>query len=146
MRQKAHLHSFSLLLALAAASPFILPSAAMAKEPSASELQIVKEMLKDVIADEKAGKCADAMAILKQAAAIKETAEVLYYTGECQVKMGHLREGLASLERSLEEAGRSKDKNMQQAAASRIEQVKARVPTVTLHMPADVKGAAVRVD
>src|SRR5262245_59260312 len=116
------------------------------KEPSAAELALAKDMLKDAAAEVKAGKCADAMAMLKQVAAIKETGEVLLYMGDCQAKDGKLIEALATYERGEDLARGGKDKNTQQALAGRIADVRSRIPTLSVQLPDGASRAKVKVD
>ena len=139
----------ALLLALGAA-PLVAPTSASAqtqvKEPSKEELQIAKEMLGEAAAAVKAGKCEDALTILKQVAAIKESAELHLYTGDCQVKGGKLAEALSSYETGLLLAKKEKATVAEKTLGSRIAELKGRVPTVTLEMPDDADDAKVEID
>jgi hypothetical protein len=135
-----------LALSLSASAIASSPRTVYAKDPSSGELQLAKDMLKDAIAEEKNGKCTEAIAILKQAAAIKESAEILLHMGECQAKTGKLRDALATLEKGQDVAKQEKDKASQQAIATKLEQLRGRVPTVTLKVPSDVSGVSAKID
>ncbi|MEJ7729893.1 MAG: hypothetical protein WKG00_11795 [Polyangiaceae bacterium] len=130
--------------ALSVAAPAAAQTAV--KEPSKDELKIAKEMLAEAATEVKAGHCEDALTILKQVAAIKESGELHLYTGECQAKAGHLAQALSSYETGLLLAKKNKDKVTEKTLTSRVADLKGRVPTVTLQMPADAEDAKVQVD
>lgn len=115
-------------------------------EPSASEHKLAKEMLREAIADEKAGKCQEAIDTLKQVAAIVETAETLLHLGECQAKTGRLLEAMKTWERAEDVARRDKDKPTQQALIPKLAELHGRMPTVALHVPPDATGTVVTID
>ena len=121
-------------------------SAQQKKEPSAAELSLAKDMLKDAKDEVKAGKCADAVSMLKQVAAIKETGEVYLYMGDCQVKDGKLIDALASYEKGEDLARTAKDKATQQALVNKVADLRARIPTISVQLPDDAKGAKVKID
>jgi hypothetical protein len=116
------------------------------KEPSKEELKIAKEMLAEAATEVKAGHCTDALTILKQVAAIKESAELHLHTGDCQVKAGNLAQALSSYETGLALAKKDKDKAAEKALTTRVADLKGRVPTVTLEMPDDAEDAKVEID
>src|SRR5689334_9025696 len=74
------------------------------------EVKLVKDMIRDAVAAEKAGRCKDALSVLRQAAAIRETAEVLLHVGECQAKDGALIEAQKTWENAVSLAKTEKDK------------------------------------
>jgi hypothetical protein len=146
MRSTSASRTWLYLLWLATAGATIAPSVALAKDPSAGEIQLAKEMLRDAIVEEKAGKCGDAIAILKQAAAIKESPDILMHLGDCQAKTGHLKEALTSLQHALELARQERERSATQALGPKIETLKARIPTLTLRVPEGVSGVSAKVD
>jgi hypothetical protein len=119
---------------------------ASAAPQSDPEGKLVKDMVKDAVALEKAGKCKDALSLLRQAAAIRETGEVLLNVGECQAQAGSLLEALKTWENAEDVARNEKDKATQQQLSQRIEQLRARVPTILLRIPKDVTGPTVKID
>lgn len=139
----------ALLLSLGAAPLLASTPAAAQKqvnEPSKEELKIAKEMLAEAAAEVKAGHCEDALTILKQVAAIKESAELHLYTGDCQAKGGKLAEALSSYETGLLLAKKEKATVAEKTLTSRVAELKGRVPTVTLEMPSDTEDAKVEID
>ncbi len=134
-------------LALLGASAIVAaPRPASAKEPSAAELALAKDMLKEAIADEKDGKCADAIDILKQVIAIKEMADALLHLGTCQASTGQLTDALATLERAEIVAREAKDKATQQALVAALSSTRERVPMLEIKLPDGVAGAKVSLD
>lgn len=142
-----HLHPVgrvSLLAALAGA-PLLAPRSARA-EASTSEKKLAKEMLTEAIADEKAGKCAEALDVLRQVVQIQETGDALLHLGECLAKTGKLAEALKTWEHAEDVARDNKDKATQQALLPKIAALRARIPAVALQLPADVKAAKIKID
>jgi hypothetical protein len=115
-------------------------------ETSASEKKLAKEMLTEAIADEKAGKCAEALEVLRQVVQIQESGEVLLHLGECLTKSGKLAEGLKTWEHAEDVARGEKDRATQQALLPRIAALRARIPALALQVPADAKGVTIKVD
>ena len=115
-------------------------------DTSASEKKLAKEMLTEAIADEKAGKCAEALDVLRQIVQIQETGEALLHLGECLTKMSKLAEALKTWEHAEDVARGEKDRTTQQALLPRLAALRARIPAVVLQMPIDVKTATIKVD
>jgi hypothetical protein len=133
-------------LAALSAGALLLASTAGRAEPSASERKLAKEMLREAIDDEKAGKCQEAVDTLRQVVAIVETGETLLHLGECLSRTGHLLEAIKTWERAEDLARRDKDKPTQQALIPKLAELHGRIPTVALHVPADVTGATGSID
>jgi cytochrome c556 len=136
----------ALALAIAAIIAFGGASASAAPQRGDPEGQLVKDMVRDALVLEKAGKCKEALGLLRQAAAIRETGEVLLNVGECQSQGGALLEALKTWENAEDVARNEKDRTIQQKLSQRIEQLRARVPTILLRMPKDVAGLQVKID
>jgi hypothetical protein len=115
-------------------------------ETSASEKKLAKEMLTEAIADEKAGKCAEALEVLRQVVQIQETGEALLHLGECLTKTSKLAEALKTWEHAEDVARGEKDKATQQALLPRLAALRARIPAVVLQVPADAKAVSIKVD
>ena len=115
-------------------------------ETSASEKKLAKEMLTEAIADEKAGKCAEALEVLRQVVQIQETGEALLHLGECLTKTSKLAEALKTWEHAEDVARGEKDKTTQQALLPRLAALRSRIPAVVLQVPADVKAVTIKVD
>jgi len=142
--RRLHALGLAALAAGALFSPVV--GAQSKKEPSASELSLAKDMLKDAIAEEKNGKCQDALSMLKQVAAIKETGEVFLHMGDCQTKLGDKAEALKSYERAEDLARADKDKATQQALVQRLGDLREKIPTVAIKLPDDARDAKVKID
>jgi hypothetical protein len=115
-------------------------------DTSASEKKLAKEMLAEAIADEKAGKCAEAVDVIRQVVQIQESAAALLHLGECLTKTSKLAEALKTWEHAEDVARGEKDRTTQQALLPRIAALRARIPAVVLQLPADVKSATIKVD
>lgn len=133
------------VLAVLSAALLAAPRSARA-EASASEKKLAKEMLTEAIADEKAGKCADALEVLRQVVQIQETGEALLHLGECLTKTGKLVEALKTWEHAEDVARGDKDKPTQQALLPKLAALRARIPAVALQIPADVTAATIKID
>ncbi|HVY47300.1 MAG TPA: hypothetical protein VHB21_15535, partial [Minicystis sp.] len=136
---------YGILLASIAAS-VASPAAAAPPQRGDPEGQLVKDMLRDAIAAERAGKCKDALGILRQAAAVRETGEVLLHMGECQAQTGALTEALKTWENAEDVARNERDRATEQALVQKLEQLRARIPTVLLRLPKDVPSLTVKID
>jgi hypothetical protein len=110
------------------------------------EGRLVKDMVRDAVVLEKAGKCKEALGLLRQAEAIRETGEVLLYTGECQAQGGALLEAQKTWEHAEEVARNEKDKATRDLVSQRIVELRSRIPTVLLRLPKDVAAPTVKVD
>ena len=136
----------ALALGLAAAAFACSAPALAAPQQGDPEGKLVKDMVKDAVVLEKAGKCKDALSLLRQAAAIRETSEVLLNVGECQAQGGALLEALKTWENAEDVARNDKDRSMQQLLSQRIEQLRARVPTILVRVPRDIVRPQVKID
>ena len=134
-------------LALAfALSATVAVAPAAAKEPSAAEIALAKDLLKDAVVEAKKGNCKDALDLATQAIAIKETADALMLVGQCQADLGNLLEGLATLQKAEDLARETKDKATQQALVQKVAAVRERIPTIALALPADVTAPSIKLD
>jgi hypothetical protein len=138
--------SAALAFGLAVAIGACATDAAAAPQQGDPEGKLVKDMVKDAVVLEKTGKCKEALSLLRQAAAIRETGEVLLNVGECQAQGGALLEALKTWENAEDIARNEKDKTTQQQLTQRIEQLRARVPTILLRLPKDVTRPQVKID
>jgi tetratricopeptide (TPR) repeat protein len=132
-------------LAALAGALVVMPRAARA-EASASEKKLFKEMMSEARADEKAGKCAEAIEVLRQVLQIRETGDALLQLGECLAKTGKLAEALKTWEHAEDVARGDKDKATQQALLPKLAAVRARMPAVALQIAPDVTAAKITID
>lgn len=133
------------VLAALASALVMVPRSARA-EASASEKKLAKEMMTEAIADEKAGKCADAIEVFRQVIQIHESGDALLHLGECLAKTGKLASALKTWEHAEDVARGDKDRATQQAVLPKLAAVRARMPALALQIPADVKGAKIKID
>lgn len=136
----------ALALGLAVAAGVFDRDALAAPQQGDPEGKLVKDMVKDAVVLEKAGKCKEALGLLRQAAAIRETSEVLLNVGECQSQSGSLLEALKTWENAEDVARTEKDRTTQQQLSQRIEQLRARVPTILVRVPRDIVRPQVKID
>ncbi len=133
--------------ALVAALVLGLASApALAKEPTAAEIKMSKDMVRDAIGEAKAGHCPEAIRMLKEANAIRESAEAYYNLADCQATTGKMKDALGSLKRGAAVAEQQKDKAMRAQIAEGLKVLEATIPTLAIELPAGVQGASVTID
>ncbi|HEY4117594.1 MAG TPA: hypothetical protein VGM56_07055 [Byssovorax sp.] len=133
--------TLAVAIALAALAPRLASAA-----PNDAEGKLVKDMVKDATAAEKAGKCKESLAILRQAAAVRETGEVLLHVGACQARTGALLEALKTWTNAQQAATTEKDKATIAALGPRIDELRTRIPTISLRLPKDATNLQVKVD
>jgi len=129
----------ALALSLAAAP-------ALAKEPTAAEIKMSKDMVRDAITEAKEGRCPEAIRMLKDSIAIRESAEAYYHLADCQATTGKLKDALGSLKRGQAVADQQKDKAMRATIGEGLKVLEAGIPMISLELPAGVEGVAVTID
>jgi hypothetical protein len=134
------------LIAAIAFSLATAPAPALAKEPTAAEIKMAKDTVKDAIAEAKAGRCPEAIRMFKDALAIRETAEAYYHLADCQATTGKLKDALGSLKRGAALADQQKDKAMRTSIAEGLKVLEAGIPMVTVELPAGVQDVSVTID
>ncbi len=121
-------------------------AAAGARRGELVRKKLAKEILAEAIVDEKAGKCADALEVLRQVIQIQESGEALLHMGECMSKTGKLVEALKTWEHAEDVARTDKDRATQQALLPRLAALRERIPAVALQIPAEAKAVAIKID
>jgi hypothetical protein len=134
------------LVAAVALSLAAAPAPALAKEATAAEIKTSKGMVRDAIAEAKAGRCPEAIRILEDALAIHESAEAYYHLADCQATTGKLKAALGSLKRGQAVAEEQKDRGMRATIAEGLKVLEAGIPMVSLELPAGVEDVAVTID
>ena len=86
------------------------------------------------------------LAILRQAAAIRETGELLLHVGECQARTGALLEALKTWTNAQQAATTEKDKATLAALGPRIDELRTRIPSIALRIPKGATNVQVKVD
>lgn len=135
------------ILSLGLASAALLPVSAVRAEPSAAEIAVARKLYKEASELENAKKWDQAEAKLRQAIAIKETPGLRYHLAFCLEQQGKLVDALVDYDRADEmiKAG-NKAPDVAELVVSARESIKARIPTLTVKLPADASDAKVSID
>ncbi|MBI5535460.1 MAG: tetratricopeptide repeat protein [Deltaproteobacteria bacterium] len=131
-------------LLVSAALAATAPMAAAA--PTPAEIETARKLFADAEKDERDSRWDQALRKLNGVAAIKETAGVRFHIGNCLEHLGRLVEALDSFQKAQSLAGDSRAVDVLQSVAPRIEQLRVRIPTLTLRVPASEQDAVVRLD
>lgn len=136
--------SFRLLVLVSAACVSWAPIASSA--PSPTEIETARKLFADAEKDQQDSKWELALRKLNAVAAIKETAGVRFHIGNCLDRLGRLVEALDSFQRAQSLAGDSRTLDVLQSVAPRIEQLRVRIPTLTLKVPQAERDVVIRLD
>lgn len=137
---------FAAGLALASAL-FFVPSAVRADEPTPAEIAVARRLYGEAVQLEQAGKWAEAEKKLREAIAIKETAGLRFHLAVAQEKQGDLVAALVDFDRAdelIQLGARAPD--VKQLLGPAREAVRARIPTLTIGVPADARGVVLAID
>lgn len=137
-----------LTLALCLPGPWLAsPVAALAAEPSPSEISVARALFDQGLADERAGRWREAAGKFRSAAAIKDTPGLRFHVARCEEEQGLFVEALLEYDRAREllDAG-NKAADVEKLLPAARERVKAKVALLTLRVPDGVQDASVRVD
>ncbi len=119
---------------------------AIASGPTAGELQAARELFAKAEKDEEAGRWADALDKLRRASTVKTTPGLSFHIALCEEKQGKLVAALADYTAAEQQAQQEGNKEVLDAVADPLRALTARVPTLTVRVPADVKDVDLRVD
>ncbi len=114
-------------------------------EPTPGEIQAARALFAQAEKDEDAQHWAAALEKLKRASSVKMTAGIRFHIALCEEKLGHLVAALADYTASQQQARVENNKDVLDAVAEPLRKLQARVPTLTIQVPA-VKGATVLLD
>ncbi len=139
--QTARCRAFVYLLVSCAAS------VAHATEPTNTEIAVARSHFDRAVAAENEGRWRDAIEDLNKAIAIKETAGLRYHLGFAKENLGLLVEAMLEYERAagLIRSGVTTEE-IQRFLTPKLEEVRKRVPRLTVQIPPDVKDAELRID
>ncbi len=115
-------------------------------EPTPGELHAARELFGKAEKDEEAGHWADALEKLRRAATVKMTPGIRFHIGLCEEKLGQLVAALNDYSGAETQARAEANKDVLDAVAEPVAALRARVPTLTVTVPADVKNAQVNLD
>jgi tetratricopeptide (TPR) repeat protein len=133
---------------LIAASALLLaaPARAGSSGPTPAELVLARDLLRDAIAEQKAGRCDDAIAMLRQAAAIRPTAEGALRLGECLEAKGALRDALGAVEEAASLARAGTDRALDRPIAAKLDVLREKVPRLEIDAGQPPRDLQVIVD
>jgi hypothetical protein len=121
--------------------------AALAGEPTKAEVAVARQHFDAATEAENQGRWRDAVDQLTKALAIKETPGLRYHLGFAKENLGLLADALREYQRAavLMHSGMTSEE-AQRFVVPKLEEMKKRVPTLTVTVPADVKTAQLQID
>jgi hypothetical protein len=131
--------------ALLLAGTFAAP--ARAAEPTKAEIAVARQYFEAASLAESQGRWRDAIDQLNKAIAIKETAGLRYHLGFAKENLGLLVEALLEYQRAsgLIHSGMTTEE-VERFVVPKLEEMKKRVPSLTVTVPPDAKGAQLQID
>lgn len=123
----------------------LIPTAALGA-PSAAQLETARKLFAEAEKDQDAGRWEFALRKLQGVASIKETPGVRFHIGNCLENLGRLQEALESFQRAQSLAEDSRTKDVIDLVGPRIEQLRKRLPTLTVRVSGHGGEVSVRID
>jgi hypothetical protein len=120
-----------------------------AAQPTEAELAAARNLFEEALALEDEGRWADALERVKKVAAVKTTAAVRFHLALCNEKLGHLVAAFNEFGRAEADAaaeGSPDAKRIESNSQKHAAELKARIPTVVLHMPPGVASVEAKID
>ena len=133
------------LLATAALGPIPFARA----QATEGELAAARNLFDEALTLEDAGRWADALERVKKVAAVKTPAAVRFHLALCNEKLGHLVAAFNEFRRAEADAaaeGSPDAKRIEANSRKHAEDLKARIPTLILRLPAGVQGVEAKID
>jgi hypothetical protein len=120
---------------------------ARAAEPTKAEIAVARQYFDAAAAAENQGRWRDAIDQLGKAVAIKETAGLRYHLGFAKENLGLLVDAMLEYQRAsgLIHSGMTTEE-VERFIVPKLEEMRKRVPTLTVTLPPDVKGAQLQID
>ncbi|WP_394850690.1 hypothetical protein LZC95_24935 [Pendulispora brunnea] len=141
------------LVAVAAASSLALqlatPTCAFAQRsngPSQADIRTARDLFAKAEKDQEAGQWAQALDKYQRVSAIKMTAGVRFRIALCEENLGRLLDAQADYTGAQEQARADSMKDVLDASTEALAQLKQRIPTLRVVIPAGVNDAEVLVD
>ena len=133
--------------AVAAGAWAALSAASVARaDPTQSEILAARNLFASAEKDEDAGHWQTALDKLRRASSVKMTAGIRFHIALCEEKLGRLVDALADYSAAQTQAFVEKNKDVLDALGEPLTALRARVPTITVKVPADVPDAKVTLD
>jgi hypothetical protein len=122
------------------------PAPSFAAEPSKTSLATARDLFSRAERDEDTGQWADALDKLLRAGSVKMTSGIRFHIALCEEKLGKLANALGDYVMA-EAAARSEGNNeVLEATLEPLASLRARVPTLTIMLPADARDADTTLD
>jgi hypothetical protein len=120
---------------------------AHAAEPTKAEIAVARQYFDAATAAENQGRWRDAIDQLTKAIAIKETAGLRYHLGFAKENLGMLVDAMLEYQRAsgLVHSGMTSEE-VERFIVPKLEEMRKRVPTLTVTLPPDVKSAQLQID
>jgi hypothetical protein len=119
---------------------------ARAADPTPGELLAARELFAKAEKDEDAGRWPAALEKLRRAASVKMTPGLRFHIALCEEKLGQLASALNDYATSESLARDAGNREVLDVVAEPLAALRARIPTLTVNVPANVKGAEVTLD
>lgn len=136
-------------IALLLATSIALAPMASSGAPTAADVAAARKKFDRALELEKAGDFKGALAVLREVAAVKATAEVRFHLGICLERLGRLVEARAEYVAAKSDAELKEGTEaavLTQKANDRITDLDGRIPKIAITVPEDVVHAKVSVD
>jgi hypothetical protein len=123
------------------------PAAAQAAEGEQADVVAARELFRQATTLEANGNWAEAESLLREAIALKETPGLRYHLAFAQTQRGKLVQALFNYDRAqqLIDAGAAAPDVQALLAPARAE-IKRKIPTITLDLPADLSSLEILID
>ena len=120
--------------------------AGMAAEPTRADVATARDLFARAESDEDAGLWADALDKLHRAGSVKMTPGIRFHVALCEERLGRLAAALGDYVAAQDAAREGSNKDVLEAVGEPLAELRARVPTITLRLPADVNDAVISLD
>jgi hypothetical protein len=125
---------------------WLAPGSSPGAEPTKTELAAARDLFARAERDEDNGRWQDALDKLRRAGSVKMTPGIRFHVALCEEKLGQLVTALGDYT-AAEAAARSEgNKEVLEAVSDPLSALRARVPTLTVGLPADAKDVEVTLD
>lgn len=124
----------------------LLAPGARAAEPSPSELEAARRLYAQALDDERKGDWAAALAKLERVATVRMTSAARLHMGICEEKLGHLVAALSHYQAAESQAAMDNKPDVATAAKAPIQRLQAKLPRLTVVVPAALTQSAKDLD
>jgi len=139
-------------MALVAAAAALVPPAALAQEPPATAadakaaLAKARSQFQQALALETAEDWAGALSLFQQVAAVRLTPQVRFHIGLCEEHVGRLAAALGAYKLAAMEAEQANAAEVAAQVASRLDELRARIPKVVIVRGKGAEYASISLD